>query len=75
MPRLSEYDDTQQKVYCATMQEISLSVCVGVCVGGWVGAVMVGLTCCTLIAQCATGVQPPPAPESNQSETEGLRSA
>ena len=30
------------------MQEISL----------WVGVVMAGLTCCTLIAQCATGVSP-----------------
>ena len=37
-----------------------MCLCVCVCV------VMAGLTCYNLTAQCATSVQPHPAPESNQ---------
>ncbi|CAL8326343.1 unnamed protein product [Lota lota] len=47
--------------YCH-VGDLSLSVCGG----GW-------FNLCTLIAQCATGVQPHPAPDSNQSDSGQVR--
>ncbi|CAL8272225.1 unnamed protein product [Lota lota] len=47
---------------CCHAEELSPSVCGG----GW-------FNLCTLIAQCATGVQPHPAPESNQSDSGQVR--
>ncbi|CAL8296460.1 unnamed protein product [Lota lota] len=47
---------------CCHAGELSPSVCGD----GW-------FNLCTLIAQCATGVQPHPAPESNQSDSGQVR--